>query len=177
MFSKRNAVLMSLAVIALLAFGVFTAAAQSGNNPTAPTPAQRGYGGNFGAMGMGGWMIGDDTTPVIGAFAEALGVDEQALLDELQSGKTLAQLAQENGIDLTAIHAAQQSEVEAHLQALVDAGVITQAQADERLSQLQAHWDNLPMFNGQGFFGQGYGMMFDGAMGMNARRGTMGRWH
>jgi hypothetical protein len=82
----------------------------------------------------------------------------------------MAQLAQEKGVDLTTIWSAAQTEMQDHLQALVTAGVLTQAQADAHLSLMQSHWDDMPMFNGQGF-----GMMGGMWGNNNTPRGMMGR--
>ena len=109
-------------------------------------------------------------------LAQALGIDEQTLVSELQSGKTLAQLAQEKGVDLATVTAAAQTTMKQHLDELVAAGMLTQAQADARLSLMQHHWDDMPMLNGTGYGMMG-GMGRGGMWGNNdtAPRSRMGR--
>ena len=68
-------------------------------------------------------MIWDgDSAPMFTEFAQALGIDEQTLISELQSGKTLAQLAQEKGVDLATVTTAAQTTMKQHLDELVAAG-------------------------------------------------------
>jgi hypothetical protein len=88
--------------------------------------------------------------------AEALGIDEETLVSELQSGKTIAELAEELGVDLATVTEAAQTTMTAHLDELVAEGVITQAQADAHLSLMQGHWEEMPMFNGFGMMGRGH---------------------
>ena len=168
MSTKRKIILVILTGIAVLAVSAFTVFAQDTGTQDWPPFGMMGQGRHGAMMGVGPQMMWDgDTAPMFSAAAQALGIDEQTLISELQSGKTMAQLAQEKGIDLTAF----QSAVQTQMQALVQAGTITQAQADAHLSLMQSHWDDMPMFNGQGF-----GMMGGGIWGNNnSPRGMMGR--
>lgn len=175
MISKNKITMIALGVIAVLAFSAFSVFAQNGNDPTPPTPAAPGYGW-YGMMGGGGFdmmgfgMMWDvDASSMFSAAAAALGIDQQALIAELQSGKTITQIAQEKGVDPATVTTALQNTMADHLKALVDAGVLTQAQADARLSLMQDHWDDMPMFAGQGF-----GMMHGGAWGGTYHHGMMG---
>jgi len=173
MSTKRKIVLLILTGIAVLAVSVFTVFAQDTGTQDWPPFGMMGQGGRGAMMGVGAQMMWDgDTAPMFSAAAQALGIDEQTLISELQSGKTMAQLAQENGVNLTTVWSAAQTEMQDHLQALVQAGTITQVQADAHLSLMQSHWDDMPMFNGQGF-----GMMGGGMWGNNTQRGMMGRGH
>lgn len=162
--------LLLIAMVAVLAVGAVTVLAQdNGNQPWSPG-GMMGQGGHGMMMGMGSGMMGyDDMSPMLGAVAIALGIDQQTLVSELQSGKTIAELAQENGVDLTTISAALQSAMADHMKSLVDAGVLTQEQADRHLSYMQEHWDTMPMFNGgcPMFSGAGFGggMMHGGQTG------------
>jgi hypothetical protein len=85
------------------------------------------------------------------AIAEALGLDEEALTSEMQSGKTIAQLAEEQGVDLTTVAEAAQTGMEERLNALVAAGVLIQEQADSHFADLQEDWQEMPMFTGESF--------------------------
>lgn len=182
MFTKRTLALL-LVGAALLAISAFVAVAQNDDDPTPPS-----YGWH-GMMGMGyGMMESDDMDVMLNAVAQTLGIDAQTLVSELQSGKSFAQLAQVNDVDPADVWSAMQSEMQEHMQELVDAGTLTQAQADAHLAYMQSHWDDMPMFSGQG-----YGMMSMmggmwgnyapfGMMGRvwdknNIHRGMTGRWH
>jgi len=73
--------------------------------------------------------------------ASILGVNVSEVKDAWAQGKGLKELAQEKGIredDLKAkLQAEHKKQHEAHLKALVDAGVITQSQADQRLQFME----------------------------------------
>lgn len=73
--------------------------------------------------------------------ANLLGVNVSEVKDAWAQGKGLKELATEKGIseaDLkTKLQAERKKQHEQHLKALVDAGVITQAQADQRLQFME----------------------------------------
>ena len=171
MSTKRK--IIALAVVALIAVSGFTVFAQDTDTQDWPPFGMMGRGGHGAMMGLGPQLMWDDeTSPMFSAVTQALGIDAQTLLSELQSGKTIAELAQELGVDLTTVWSGAQTEMQAHLQALVDAGALTQAQADAHLSLMQSHWEDMPMFSGQGF-----GMMGGMWGNNNTHHGGMGRWH
>ncbi len=186
MFTKRKFFLL-LAVVAVVAGGVLTVSAQDTTTPVQPPFGGRGQG----IMTQSRLLWDDDTAPIYTAIANALGIDQQTLYTELQSGKTLAQLATEYGVDLDTVIAAQRTATQTHLQAMVDAGLMTQTQADARLALMEQHWDDMPMLNynyNYGYnMGAGRGGMWNsddttgitGGMGMmgsnGAARGGMGR--
>lgn len=171
--STKSKVIILAALALMIAVSGFTAFAQDTDTQDGPPFGIMAHGGQGVMMGIGPrFAWDDDTTPMFSAVAEALGIDQQTLLSELQSGKTIAGLAQEAGIDLDALWSATQTRTQAQLQAMIDAGVLTQAQADAHLSLMQSHWDDMPMFNAQGF-----GTMRGGMWGSNTSRGSMGRWH
>ena len=170
MFSKRNFFLV-LVVVAIVAAGAFAVSAQDTTTPAQPPFGMMGQHGMMGAH----LMWDGDSAPMFTEIAKSLGIDEQTLTSELQSGKTLAQLAQEKGIDLATVTATAQTAMKQHLDALVTSGVLTQAQADARLSQMQEHWAEMPMFNGTGngmMMGMGHGGMWGNSD--NTPRGMMG---
>jgi hypothetical protein len=76
--------------------------------------------------------------PKLEVIAGAIGIDVAALRTELQSGKTIAEVAQAHGVDVQKIVDALVAELKTHLDADVAAGRITQAQADERLANAPA---------------------------------------
>ncbi len=88
----------------------------------------RQAGGLFGQFNEGFWTIYD-------AVAEALGLTPEALFSKLHGGKSMAEVAEEQGVELEAIHEAlEEARVEARKQA------IEQAVEDGRLTQEQADW-------------------------------------
>jgi hypothetical protein len=121
-------------------------------------PGWYAYGSSLGAQanayGMG----------LINQLATALGLTPQQLLNELASGKTIAELAQENGVDLQAqIVQPLLSQGQALLQGQVQAGSLTQAQANAISSQAQAwiQWAvNTPM--SQALSGMGLSELYNG---------------
>jgi len=83
--------------------------------------------------------------------ADLLGVSVDVIKDGWASGKTLEDIAKDNGITAEQLQEKMQTErqdqMRSHLQALVDQGVITQAQADSRLNFLET---NQGKFMGKG---------------------------
>lgn len=73
--------------------------------------------------------------------ASALGLSPDTIKNGWAAGKSLREIATENGIsesDLqTKMHAVRQAEMKARLQALVANGTITQAQMDQRLQFME----------------------------------------
>ncbi len=68
------------------------------------------------------------------ATATALGMSEQDLVTELRGGKTLAQVAQDRGVDPQVVIDALVAELKAHLDEEVASGEQTQEQADQKLA-------------------------------------------
>jgi hypothetical protein len=118
-----------------------------------------GNGSNVGplanAYGMG----------LINQVAAALGLTPQQLLNELVSGKSIADLAQENNVDVqTQIIQPLLAQEQALLQSQVQAGSLTQAQANATLSQSGAwiEWAvNTPA--SQALSGMGIGGLYSGS--------------
>jgi hypothetical protein len=69
--------------------------------------------------------------------AEAIGVDEDELLDALRDGETIAELAEENGVEPQAVIDALVTAVQERLDEAVADGDIDQATADERLADAE----------------------------------------
>ncbi len=102
----------------------------------------------FGLFGGHGWAAFD-------AAAEALGLTPEELFAELRADKTLADIAEEQGVDLQSVYdAINASRVEAMKEA------IQQAVEDEKISQEKADWllEGLEngYWGGRGFFGFGH---------------------
>ncbi len=78
-----------------------------------------------------------------GEVADALGITERQLFLRLRAGRTLAQIAKAEGKDLAEVKAAATSAAKERLDAAVEEGDLTQAQADEILEHLDEHLDRL----------------------------------
>jgi len=85
----------------------------------------------------GGHGFGHDHYGLDGAAAY-LGLSEDALRTQLESGQTLAQVAQAQGKTVSGLIDALVAEEKQELAAAVTAGRLTQAQADARLTELKA---------------------------------------
>ncbi|MFM7095532.1 MAG: hypothetical protein ACKOYL_13410, partial [Actinomycetota bacterium] len=62
---------------------------------------------------------------------------------ELQSGKSLADVAKAKGVDVAAVKAAITADMKAHLDEEVASGEHTQAEADAKLAELTARLDDI----------------------------------
>lgn len=68
------------------------------------------------------------------AAASALGITADELRTELQSGKTIAEVAGEKGVDVQAVVDAMVAQMKTHLDEEVASGEHTQAEADQKLA-------------------------------------------
>jgi len=75
--------------------------------------------------------------------AEILGIEPQAVIDGLQGGKSLAQIAEENGLGVDEYKAALTAAVEDNLAEKVEEGYITQEQADRMLANFNENVDRI----------------------------------
>jgi hypothetical protein len=89
--------------------------------------AARPEGGPGGGPGGAG--------PGLEVAAKALGIDASALRTDLQSGKTIADVAKDKGVDVQTVIDALVTDMQSHLADGVSSGRLTQAQAD----QMKAH--------------------------------------
>lgn len=149
---KKMFLVAGLIVLALGVLGVGVAFAQ---DEFPPMPMMQGMG-----QGRHGWMH----DYVQQAFAAKLGLTEEQVQDQFAAGKTMYQIALDNGIEQEDL-ATFMNEVhqEAFDEAVKD-GVATREQADWMLERMQSMQQggfgpgNCPMHNGQGG-GMGPGMM------------------
>jgi hypothetical protein len=156
---KKTILITSIVVVAVAVLGVGVAFAQG------TQPPSRG--------GMMGWMH----DYVEQALAAKLGLTEEQVEDQFAAGKTMFQIALDNGIKQEDVAAFL---LEVHKDAFasaVKAGVVTQVQADWMLQRMQSRGfgngtGNCPMQNGQQA-GNSYGR---GMMQNGAGRGMMGGW-
>lgn len=156
--SKRSLVAGG-AVAALLA--VAGAAIAAGPPTSAPrlgqqTQAAHGYGYGYGSRAGG---------LVMDAAADYIGIDEAALATARHDGKSLAQIAVENGKTAVGLQKAVVAAFEVRIDAAIAAGNVTQAQADQLRVQLEARVQTMlertatgPTFGVGGGSGAGLGL-------------------
>lgn len=146
---KIGMVAVAIAAIALVAFG----SAAYAQGPTGDNPAPmfgRGYGVGFGRMGAAGAQ-----NSLVAVAAKEFGMEQTALVAELNAGKTLADIAKSKGVSndkLVEAFIAPRVQV---INNAVAAKQITQAQADTLIGSLKAH--ALAELS-QPFTARGYGM-------------------
>lgn len=123
---------------ALLLAGTGFVAAQTTTPPTATPQAPWGPGWMMGGMmGWGGFRWAGPQNSLIVIAAETLGLTPQELIAELQAGKTIADVAEEQGVALETLVDAFLAPREAALQVAVETGRLTQEQADALLAQMR----------------------------------------
>ena len=166
-WSKKWAVVAGMAgafavvvILAGIAGGVLYGASAASAQEPEPTACPLCDDGGMHWFGLGGrsWTQFD-------AAAEALGLTPNELFAELHDeGKTLAEIAEEKGVDMAAVQdALNASRAEAQRQAIqqaVEAGNLSQEQADWLLEGLEKGFH--PGGRGMGFGG---GHMFGGGRG------------
>jgi urease gamma subunit len=144
---NKISVLIGGLLVALLVLGVIGATSAYAQDSTSTLPHGRGPGGGRG-LGLAGLQ----------AAAEALDMTTDELIDALQSGKTLEELAEEAGVDLQdvqdAIQAVREQELRARIEQAVSDGTMTQEKADWLLEGLEKGFLDGPGF-GFGFGHQG----------------------
>jgi hypothetical protein len=110
----------------------------------------------------------------IGSAGTALGMTEADVTSVLQGGQTLAQLAASKNVEVQTLVDAMVAAERAEIQADVDAGTITQAQADQQIANLTQHEtdevNGVMPARGPGFGGRGHG--FNGQSPAGASSGS-----
>ncbi len=129
-----------LAIVGLMALG--TAVFAQGPAPqTTPAYGQgqgMGYGMGMGAGRMGGSWGGPQNS-LVAVAAKVLGLSQTDLVAQLNSGKTIADVAKEKGVSTDKIVEDFLAARAAALKSAVDAGRITQAQADTMLATMKTN--------------------------------------
>ena len=158
MNKKRFFITAGVALVVLMLVGLTGATLVFAQDPTPPIPFGRhgggrsmgGFGGRdmmggFGGAGGGQWTMFDTA-------AETLGLTPEELFAELREGKSLTEIAEEQGVEVEEMYDAVN---EARAEAIPE--IIEQAVEDGTLTQEQADW----MLEGleQGLFpgGQSFG--------------------
>jgi uncharacterized membrane protein len=143
--SKKRLMLLSGAALVVLLMGLVGAAAVFAQEPT-PEPevplGRRGGGPGWGGFGRGmfGGVHGGQWT-MFDTAAEALGLTPQELFTELHAGKSLDEVAEEEGVDMEAVqdamNAARGEAMRQAIEQAVEDGKMTQEQADWMLEGLE----------------------------------------
>ena len=81
--------------------------------------------------------------PNLDAAATAIGVSVDDLRTALQSGQTIAEVAEANGVDSSTVVDAMVSAAQSHISEEVAAGNLTQEEADQKLADLEQHVTDL----------------------------------
>lgn len=168
-------------LVGVLVSGTSSVLAQTGGGTT-PTPIpqgmQEGYGWNMHGMM---WGNGQNNT-LWTAVADALSIDVNTFITQMQSGSTLAQIAEAQGVDIQTVYDAAFAVMTDHMNAMVAAGYMTQTQVEARLTWMRDNMAQMPMLTGSGstpcpmggmMGGYGSNMMGHGMMG----QGMMGGWN
>ena len=150
-----------IAVVGVLMVG--TAFAQTGTPVTPTAPKDRAFGFGKGPGFMGGGSMAD-----FDAMAKALNLTPTELFEQLHGGKTLAEIAQAKGVDLTKVQEAANA---TRIQAQKDR--IAQAVTDGTMTKAQADWLLQGLDNG--YMGKGPGGFGGGHMGRGGMRGFGGQ--
>ena len=153
---KKLLVIGSIAVMVAMLGVVAMGTAAFAQGPTPGTAPM--YGRTLG-LGMGGF--GGPQNSLVAVAAKVLGMDQTALINELNAGKTIADVAKSKNISTDVIVKAFVDARAQALQAAVDAKRITQAQADSTLAAIkaQAQKDVTAKLTPHTYgMGRGYGM-------------------
>jgi hypothetical protein len=105
----------------------------------------------------GGGGPGGGGPPGAAAIATYLGLTADQVRTQLESGKTLAQVATAQGKTVSGLEAAIVADAKSHLDAEVTAGTITAAQETARLADLSSHVDDFVNSTGPPKGGHGPG--------------------
>ena len=117
-------------------------------------PMGKGFGFRGGPRGGGFGHEGLGSTATLEAVAKALNLQPSELTTQLRNGKTLADIATAQKVDQAVVKQAIIDATKAEVQRQVADGVITQAQADQILSNLTPDKIDLTKMP---FFGKGMG--------------------
>ena len=145
---KLGTIALAVATVALVALG----SAAYAQGPTGNTPVPTYGRGSM--MGMGRMSAAGPQNSLVAVAAKALGMEQTALVAELNAGNTLAQVAQAKGVAAnTIVDAFVATRIE-NINAAVVAGRLTQVQADAMIASVKAN--ALNELNGT-FTSHGYG--------------------
>lgn len=172
--TRKSLILLVIAVV-LAATGILVIAQDSNTDTTFPYGHGWMHRGNDADLGpgmmhgnghmMGGFgMMWNDEEPMMYTVAQALGLTPEDFFVELRDGKTLTEIADAQGVEIQTVYDVMLTEAEDHMSQAVEAGYVTQEQADEHLTWMHNNIATMPMFSVSGF---GTGMMEHGGMRWN----------
>jgi hypothetical protein len=124
------------------------------------------------AQGPRGGQAGGPGNSLVAIAAEVIGIEQTALVAELQNGLTIAEVAEAHDVALEDIVDAFVATHAERLTNAVEAGRLTQEQADLMLSNMEAH---ITLMLNQSFGSNWLGHM--GGMGHMGGRGMGGGMH
>ena len=157
----RSGLLAAGAALGMTLAGLGIAAAQVGEPTSPPTTTQPGAtepGTAPGAHGEEGQHRdcphGHHKRVRLAAAAGAIGIPDSELLEALRSGRSIAQVAEAENVEVQKVIDALVAQAKAHLAERVQSGAITQAQADEKAAGLTDRITE--MVNRTGFQGHRY---------------------
>ncbi len=134
--SRKWQITLAVSIVgALLAVALIGAGLTFAHGPTPTAPEGYSECGGFGGFG-GMWGHGSGNT-MIDVAAELFGMTTEDLRAELQEGKTLLDVAQEKGFEAKDLQDAFLTARKEALQEAVDAGFITQEQADWMMQNME----------------------------------------
>jgi len=159
---RKTRWLTGSAVAGALLLGATLVSGASAQPTPIPGAPAAGFGPGYGMMGgfgPGAAASSGTNGAVHDAIASALGITSQELWDARAAGKTVAELAAEKNVPLQTVVDAAVAAHSAELDAAVQSGTLTQAQADALTqltrSRIQAQFQTAAGFG----FGYGPGMM------------------
>jgi hypothetical protein len=128
---RAAATAAAIAGAGMAGFGLTGALAQEGTSgdPSTTTEAPADDAGRPGGPGCAG------ASP--DALAEAIGIEVEELRTALAEGQTPAEVAEANGVSRAELIDVIVADIEAHLDEAVEAGRLTEAEADERRAEAE----------------------------------------
>ncbi len=114
-----------------------------GAAPGVIAPFGLGRFGNFGRFGFGRGFLMGRLGLGLPSFAKALNMNVADLISELQSGKTIADVAKEKNVDLAQVKTSVLNDLKALLDQAVQNGNLTQTRADAIYNQASSNFDML----------------------------------
>ncbi|MFC2040518.1 hypothetical protein ACFLTW_05060 [Chloroflexota bacterium] len=164
MKNKSKMLLLALTIVSIIT-AIFAAGVVSADEPettATPAPVCSEYGVRFGPRAAFG----------LGAVTDLVGLTPEEVAAERQAGKSLVDIAADNGVGEDELVAAVMAVKTEAVQAKVEAGVITQDQADLILARMQERTVEAVNRTEVGPFGRQFGKATEN--GNNFHRGPGG---
>jgi hypothetical protein len=121
----------------------FSNRVNQGTSPGVIAPFGFGRFGDFGRFGFGRGFLMGRLGVGLPSFAKALNMNVQDLISQLQSGKTIADVAKEKNVDLAQVKTSVLNDLKAMLDQAVQNGNLTQTRADAIYNQVSSNFDTL----------------------------------